>query len=237
MAVEYKNVKKSYSGSEVLKGVDLKIGRGEFLGLVGANGAGKTTLIKSLLDFIGIDSGQINIFGIKNTNPQSRDKLIFLPERFVPPYYLKGGDFLKYLAKLHQIEFDYDKACNYCKKVGLEPDALSKPVRKYSKGMAQKLGLAGCFMSQKELLILDEPMSGLDPMSRVFLKKALADAKESGQTCFFSTHMLADVESVCDRIAILHKGELSFIGSTAECLDKYKAKDLEQAYLNCVCSQ
>jgi ABC-2 type transport system ATP-binding protein len=111
---------------------------------------------------------------------------------------------------------------------------LNKPVRQLSKGMTQKLGLAACFLSNKSLFILDEPMTGLDPKARACLKKYLLGIRETGKTVFFSTHLLNDVETLCDRVAILHKGRIRFTGSPAECCRQFNVPDFESAYLECV---
>ena len=108
------------------------------------------------------------------------------------------------------------------------------PVRSYSKGMTQKLGLAACFLARKDLYVLDEPMSGLDPKARALLKARLQDLRARGCTLFFSSHALADVEEICDRMASLHDGHLRFVGSPAECRRRYEADSLEQAYMRCI---
>jgi len=212
----------------------LTVAKGEFKGLIGVNGAGKTTLIKCLLDFCEVTSGNIEIFGTTHTNKEARRRLVFLPERFVPPYYLTGKDFLVYMAELHGVEYNSRKVTDLFAILDLELSALSKPVRDFSKGMAQKLGLAACLMSEKDLMVLDEPMSGLDPKARAYLKQHLIELKQGGKTIFFSTHMLADIEVLCDRVSILHDGHIRFAGTVEECTDKFKADNLEQAYLACV---
>lgn len=236
IAINYQQITKSYGKQQVLKGVSLQVKKGEFLGLVGANGAGKTTMIKSLLDFIAPDSGSIHIAQKDNKDPLAREQLAFLPERFNPPYFFKGKDFLKFTGKIHGIEFDQQIVSSLCNNLDLAEDALKKPVKSYSKGMAQKLGLMGCFLAQKPVIILDEPMSGLDPKARAFLKKQIRSLKESNTTLFFSTHMLADVDAICDRMAILDQGVIKFIGTTDECRERFGSDDLEQAYLNCITS-
>jgi ABC-2 type transport system ATP-binding protein len=123
-----------------------------------------------------------------------------------------------------------------CEKLDLDPSALSKSVRDYSKGMAQKLGLAACFLSGKSLFVLDEPMSGLDPKARLLVKRHLRACRSEGRTIFISTHMLSDVEELCDRMGILHAGKLRFVGSPLECRDAYAAETLEEAYLSCISS-
>ncbi len=234
VAISYQKIKKNYGKHQVLKGVSLEVKKGEFLGLVGANGAGKTTMIKSLLDFIAPDSGVIQIEQKDNKDPQAREHLAFLPERFNPPYFFKGKDFLKFTGKIHGIEFDQQAVSSLCNNLDLAEEALNKPVKSYSKGMAQKLGLMGCFMAQKPVIILDEPMSGLDPKARAYLKKQIKSLKVTQTTLFFSTHMLADVDAICDRMAILDQGVIKFVGTTDECRNEFGSEDLEQAYLNCI---
>jgi len=116
----------------------------------------------------------------------------------------------------------------------LDRDVLASPVRALSKGMTQKLGLAGCLLSARDLLVLDEPGSGLDPKARVLFKSALNQARSAGRTIFLTSHTLADVDEVCDRIAVLHKGGLRFTGSPAELKDRHKTSTLEQAFLKCI---
>jgi len=234
LILDFKNVYKSYYHQRVLECINLQVKSGEFFGLVGINGAGKTTLIKSLLDFCEIDAGNINLFGKSHLNPEARRQLGFLPEQFIPPPYLTGKHFLIYMAKLHGHTYDSASAEAMCHTLDLSIAALNQPVRDYSKGMAQKLGLAANFLSGKPLLIFDEPMGGLDPKARAYLKNYLLTLKTNGTTLFFSTHLLTDVETLCDRMAILHKGRLCFVGTPAECCALFEVTDLEQAYLHCI---
>ena len=233
-AIHIEKLCKSFAGNQVLEEIDLTVSSGEFIGLIGVNGAGKTTLIKCLLDFCSVTSGKIKIFGTPHTKKQAREKLVFLPERFVPPYYLTGKDFLVYMAELHGVEYNSKKVADLSRILDLDISALSKPVRDFSKGMAQKLGLTACLMSEKDLMVLDEPMSGLDPKARAYLKQHLIELKQAGKTVFFSTHLLADIEVLCDRIAILHEGRIRFTGTIEECTEMFQASNLEQAYLACV---
>ena len=233
-ALHFNNVTKRYPHQLALSDLNLSVHAGEFFGLVGVNGAGKTTLIKSLLDFCDIDSGSIDIFGIDHHQAQARARLAYLPERFLPPHYLTGRDFLQFMARLHRVTVDEPQMAQMLVTLDLDISALAKPVRDYSKGMAQKLGLAACFLSGKDLLVLDEPMSGLDPKARALLKDYLQQLKAQGKTLFFSTHMLHDVEALCDRIAILHGGNVRFVGSPQECCTQFNAGNLEQAYLACI---
>lgn len=234
IAIDVRNLFKAYKRQKVLNGVNLQVEKGEYFGLVGMNGAGKTTLIKSLLDFCQVDSGSMDIFGIQHTDTASRQRLAFLPERFTPPYYLTGREFLRYMGSLHGISYRRADVEHIFHHLDLDCAALSRSVRSYSKGMAQKLGLATCFLGNRELMVLDEPMSGLDPKARALLKRHLMDTREDGQTLFFSTHMLNDVDVLCDRLAILHQGEVRFIGSPSLCCETYYADNLEAAYLKAI---
>lgn len=233
-AIDISRLYKGFNGQDVLKGVDLQVNQGEYFGLVGMNGAGKTTLIKSLLDFCRVDRGSIRIFDTEHRLTAARGNLAYLPERFNPPYYLTGREFLRYMASLHDVTYRRDAVAAVFHHLDLDLAALARPVRTYSKGMAQKLGLATCFLSQRRLLVLDEPMSGLDPKARALFKDYLKQARAGGQTIFFTTHLLNDVESLCDRLAILHQGEMRFSGSPSACCNTYGADNLERAYLNAI---
>ena len=198
------------------------------------NGAGKTTLIKCLLDFAAPDSGRISIFGRDHRQPAAREELAYLPEKFIPPYYLSGRSYLKYMNELHGVKPGREETAALLAVLDMEYASLHKPVRQLSKGMSQKLGLAACLLSGRALLVLDEPMSGLDPRARAYLKPYLLGLKEQGRTLFFSTHMLSDVEALCDRVAILHDGRILFTGTPRECCERSHTDSFEQAYLNCV---
>lgn len=234
IALNIEQLNQRYENHAVLTDINLSVNKGEYIGLVGVNGAGKTTLIKSILDFISINTGYIEIFGQSHRETSSRQSLSFLPEKFLPPYYLTGKDFLSYMTELNQVELKEADIVEIFKVVDLDISALKKSVRQYSKGMAQKLGLASCFLSQRPMMLFDEPMSGLDPKARAYLKRYLHSLKTTGKTLFFSTHLLADVESICDRIIVLHNGQICFNGSPAQCCEQFQARGLEDAYLKCI---
>jgi ABC-2 type transport system ATP-binding protein len=234
IALKIDQVNQRYSNQAVLTNINLSVYQGEYVGLVGVNGAGKTTLIKAILDFVSIESGSIEIFGKTPRETASRETLSFLPEKFIPPYYLTGKDFLSYMAELNQVKLNDLDIEKLFEVLDLDVSALKKSVRQYSKGMSQKLGLASCFLSQRPMLFFDEPMSGLDPKARAYLKRHLVSLKETGKTLFFSTHLLADVESICDRIIVLHDGKICFNGSPSQCCEDFNANNLENAYLNCI---
>ena len=229
------DLQQSYgTDSLVLAGVSLEVVAGDAIALVGMNGAGKTSLIKAILDFITVDSGIIEIYGTSQTDYRARRQLSFLPEHFKPPYYLKGIEFLDMMSSLYRAEHAHAEIAYYSRSLGLDPAALAKPVRQYSKGMAQKLGLVACLASGRDLLVLDEPMSGLDPKARHQFKQVLREKRERGMTLLFSTHLLADVGDICNRMAILHEGKIRFCGTPDECCRQFNADDIESAYMNCI---
>ncbi|OGA54761.1 MAG: ABC transporter ATP-binding protein [Betaproteobacteria bacterium RIFCSPLOWO2_12_FULL_62_13] len=234
IALRFANVGKSYAGVSALTDLSLEVRRGECFGLVGENGAGKTTLIKCMLDFCDTDCGSIEIFGIPHRSTAARAPLAYLPERFTPPFYLGGRDFLQYILKLHRAPYDAERVAQMFNTLDLELEALAKPVRAYSKGMTQKLGLAACLLSGKDLYVLDEPTGGLDPKARALFKRELLQLRNARRTVFLTSHALADVEEMCDRLAILHEGRLRFAGTPGELRRRFDARDLEQAFLACV---
>ena len=236
-AIHFSEITKRYGTAVALEGFFLQVAEGECIVLVGVNGAGKITRLKCLLDLLSVDSGGIEIFGIRHTDTIARTPVSFLPERFVPPYYLTGRDFLSYMAKLDGGGFDEARVVARFAMLDLALSVLDKPVRLLSKGMTQKLGLAACLLSNKRLLILDEPLSGLDPRARSHLKAQIMELKHEGKTVFFTSHALADVEELADTMALLHDGKLKFHGTPAALRARYSSSgaiDLEKAFLHCI---
>jgi ABC-2 type transport system ATP-binding protein len=233
-ALRFCGVSKKFGPVPALADFSLDVDRGELFGLVGVNGAGKTTLIKCLLDFCATDAGTIEIFGMPHSRTRARAPLAFLPERFNPPHFLTGRDFLRYMLTLHGRAFDAGRAERMLVALDLEPAALKRPVRAYSKGMTQKLGLAACLLCDKALYVLDEPTSGLDPKARALLKAQFRTLKSHGATLFFTSHALADVNEICDRMAVLHDGRVRFAGTPGELCRHFDVSDLEQAFLRCI---
>lgn len=233
-ALRFERVSKRFGEVAALEDFSLEVERGEFFGLVGVNGAGKTTLIKCLLDFCDSDGGRIEIFGISHQVTTARGSLAFLPERFNPPHFLTGRDFLQYMMRLYRQPYDELRAKETFATLDLDPAALGKAARTYSKGMTQKLGLAACLLSGKDLYVLDEPTSGLDPKARALFKQALRGLKQAQRTVFFSSHALADIAEMCDRMAVLHQGKLRYAGAPAELAARVDGGDLEQAFLACI---
>jgi ABC-2 type transport system ATP-binding protein len=233
-AVSVRGLTKRYGTVLALDGVDLDVGRGAAFGLVGANGAGKTTLIRCLLDLAAADAGTIELFGIAASAPQARARLVYLPERFVPPHYLRGAEFLRAMLQLMGERYRPEAAAALCAELELDPAALDRPVRALSKGMTQKLGLAACFLADKELYVLDEPMSGLDPVARVAVKSVLRRLAGERRTLLFTSHVLADVEELCSSIAVLHRARLRFHGAPRALCERYGEAGLERAFMKCI---
>jgi len=227
-------VSKRFGHAEVLRRIDLDLPVASCVGLAGVNGAGKTTLIKCLLDFCAIDSGAIEIQGVEHRRPQARRRLAFLPERFTAPYFLTGREFIAMMLELFGRPYEEERVRAMFAALELDDSALGKPVRDLSKGMTQKLGLAACFLSQRDLYVLDEPMTGLDPLARARAKDLLLRMKSEGRTLFFTSHSLADIEEVCDQISVLHKGTLAYVGTPHGLQDRYGDSSLERAFLKCI---
>jgi ABC-2 type transport system ATP-binding protein len=225
---------KRYGKFPALERVDLDVAAGEAFGLVGANGAGKTTLIKCILDLAACDAGAVEIFGVAAQNPAARRRLAYLPERFNPPYYLRGREFIAVMLELAGQRYDEASVLKVLEELQLESDALDQQVRTLSKGMTQKLGLAGCFVLPRDLYVLDEPMSGLDPAARVAVKSVLRRLAAEGRTLFFTSHVLADVDELCSSIAVLERGRVRFRGAPAALCARYAEASLEGAFMRCI---
>lgn len=236
--LKIENVGKSYSkkrnSARTISDINFEVKEGEIFGLIGLNGVGKTTLIKIILDLITASEGGVEIFGTNATRHTARKKLAYLPEKFTPSQFLRGYEFLNLITSAYGKKLNKQKAIDGAIKLQLDPEALKKLVRKYSKGMAQKLGLLGAFLTESPLLILDEPMSGLDPRARVMLKDYLKEYRNTGRTIFFSSHILSDIDEICNRIAVIHAGKMPFLGTPDELKKKYNEDSLERAFLKCI---
>lgn len=212
-----------YNKTPIVNDVSFEIKEGEIFGLVGLNGAGKTTLIKTILGLREKFSGDIHVGG--------QEQLSYLPERFDPPWFLSGYDFIKFSLSLYKEKVSKEEAVEATKRVSLDPDFLFKRVNTYSKGMRQKLGLLATFMTGAPVLILDEPMSGLDPKARQEVKQIISETKAEGRSVFMSSHILTDVAELCDRVAVFHDKKVIFTGTPQELRDKGGNKDIEKAFL------
>ncbi len=229
-----RDIEKTYTDRKVLENISLSLKPGEIFGLIGLNGAGKTTLIKIILDLVKAEKGTAAIFGDAVAHVGSRRHISYLPEKFQPSRYLKGMEYLSLALSYYGKKLDKRAAKESASGLDLNPDVLESRVGSYSKGMGQKLGLVGAFMTDRPLLILDEPMSGLDPRARIMLKDMLMAARNQGKTIFFSSHILSDIDEICDRIGVIHDGKLFFTGTPAEFKAKYGDPSLEKAFLRAI---
>ncbi len=227
----------SYSvpGLDILKTLNLEVSEQHYYAIAGVNGAGKSTLIKLILDLIRPQpGGSIRIFGADNRDRQCRDQLAYLPEKFDVKKNISGRQYLDFIAAVYHQKLSRKQTSELAERLDFPPDRLDTRVAGYSKGMVQKLGLVSCFMLKRRLLILDEPLSGLDPRARYHFKQLMQEEKSAGRTVLYSTHLLADAEDLCDRFGILHDGEMKYQGTPADCLQRYQTDSLEQAYMKCI---
>jgi ABC-2 type transport system ATP-binding protein len=217
--VETRNLTKVYRDFwgrqkvRALRALDLEIRRGEIFGLLGPNGSGKTTTIKLLLGLLFPTSGQALIFGKDATDVSKNERLGYLPEESYLYRFLNAEETLDFYGRLFDIPAKVRKqrAAELITMVGLNKDKR-RQLKEYSKGMARRIGLAQALINDPELILLDEPTSGLDPIGTREIKDLILRLKAEGKTVLMSSHLLADVQDVCDRIAILHQGELKELG-------------------------
>ncbi|MBI3015654.1 MAG: ABC transporter ATP-binding protein [Candidatus Tectomicrobia bacterium] len=197
-----------------VKDLSFTVEEGEIFGFIGPNGAGKTTTLKALVGLLSPTRGRLLIFDRDVRQAASRQTLGFLPEE---PYfyrYLKGREFLDFCGQFFGLPFPFRRRRieEMLDLVGMK-EAADLPLRKYSKGMLQRIGLAQALINDPNLVILDEPMSGLDPVGRSQIRRIILQLKEQGKTVLFSSHILSDVEMICDRVALIVRGELRQLGA------------------------
>jgi ABC-2 type transport system ATP-binding protein len=205
---------------EALRGITLAVERGEIFGFLGPNGAGKTTTIKILMGLIYPSGGRAELLGAPAGDRAAKARVGYLPEN---PYfydYLSVRELLDMVGRLHGLPRATRRRRSgaLIERVGLEA-AADRPLRSFSKGMLQRAGLAQALIGEPELVVLDEPMSGLDPVGRKEVRDLVVELRERGTTVFFCTHILADASALCDRVGILVRGTLRDVGSLAQLLD------------------
>jgi ABC-2 type transport system ATP-binding protein len=206
---------------EILKDISFSVAAGEIFGYLGPNGAGKTTTIKCVLGLIFPDAGRIEICGRSHLDPRSKTEVGFLPEN---PYfydYLTGREFLDFYGQLFGIgsEARRSRIANLLKLVGME-QAADLPLRKFSRGMLQRIGLAQALINEPSLVILDEPLGGLDPLGRKDIRDIILRLRDEGKTVLLSSHILQDIEMICDRVAILVGGRIQSQGRLSDLISE-----------------
>jgi ABC-2 type transport system ATP-binding protein len=225
--VDVKDLRKTYRVGflrkkvEGARGITFDVKPGEIVGLIGPNGAGKTTTIKCLMGLCTPTSGVAKVHGIDAHDPRSRARSGFLPENpYVYPY-LTPREFVDLCARLSGVS-SKDRAARVPKvmeRTGIAW-AADRPVHRLSKGMLQRTGLAAALVGDPELLVLDEPMSGLDPLGRREVRDLIVEERQSGRTVLFSSHVLSDVEALCDRVVILRRGEVVVAGAVRDLVNR-----------------
>jgi ABC-2 type transport system ATP-binding protein len=240
--VETRNLSKVYRDFwgrqkvRALKALDLEVRKGEIFGLLGPNGSGKTTTIKLLLGLLFPTSGQALVFGKDATDVSKNERLGYLPEESYLYRFLNAEETLEFYGRLFDMPASVRKkrAADLIEMVGLG-QAKRRQLREYSKGMTRRIGLAQALINDPELILLDEPTSGLDPIGTREMKDLIIRLKEQGKTVLMSSHLLADVQDVCDRIAILHQGELKELGRVDALLKVRDETEIRARGLNDAC--
>jgi ABC-2 type transport system ATP-binding protein len=215
---------------QAVSNLSFEIQEGQLVGFLGANGAGKTTTLKMIMGLIHPSAGEINLFGKSHKDISVREQIGFLTER---PYfydYLTGFEFLKFISQLFSKEIPVSKLHELLEKVGLG-EAKDRQLRKYSKGMLQRVGIAQALLNDPKLLIFDEPMSGLDPDGRIELMDIIRDCHKGGATILFSTHILNDVEVLCNQVVMVDKGRLLVHSSVQDLLKQHSGKNLQDVFV------
>ena len=224
ITIEASSVSKLYrksifrrSGVQALNDVSLKVEPGQIYGLLGPNGAGKTTFVKILLNIVKPTNGSTRIYGIPSSNCISRKRVGYLPENHKYPDYMTPQSMLHFMGRLYGLDKQtrVQRMCLLLEQIGLAQEA-SLEVNKFSKGMLQRLGLAQALLSDPDLVVLDEPTGGVDPVGRKEIRDILIDLKNRGKTVFLNSHLLSEVEMICDKVAILKEGRLLKEGAVSD---------------------
>jgi ABC-2 type transport system ATP-binding protein len=219
--IVFENVCKSFKLDRKKKvlavnGLSLEVAKGEVFGCIGPNGAGKSTTIKLLLDLIRPDSGMISINGVDSSDNSSRQSVGYLPENPCLYDFLTANEYIMHAGRLSGMKHDeiVQRRNTLLKQLKLDK-AADRKISGYSKGMQQRTAVAAALIHDPGLVVLDEPMSGLDPLGRKLIFDLVAELKESGKTVFISSHVLTDIERLCDRVGIIVQGQLSYEGAVA----------------------
>lgn len=234
LRIEYRSRELGRQTKLAVKDLTLSVQAGEVFGFLGPNGAGKTSTMNVLLGFVPPTSGTANIFGVNVQQTIARQRLGYLPELTYYYKFLTAEELLRFYARIFGIEkAERERRIDQVLKLVELDHARKRPIKTYSKGMQQRAGLAQALINNPDLLILDEPTSGLDPLGRMKVRSIIQRLKNEGKTVFFSSHELGEVETVCDRVAIMHQGELKVLGCVDDLAREHQC-NLEQLFLRIV---
>jgi ABC-2 type transport system ATP-binding protein len=234
LQVEYPGRELGQHGVLAVDGLNLQVQSGEVFGFLGPNGAGKTTTMNVLLGFVSPSAGSASIFGVDVRQPIARQRIGYLPELTYYYKFLNTEELLRFYARIFHIpRAERERRIDAVLKLVELEGARRRLIKTYSKGMQQRVGLAQALINNPDLLILDEPTSGLDPLGRMKVREIIQRLKEEGKTVFFASHELGEVETICDRVAILHEGRLRVEGRVSDLLQQYQC-NLENVFLNIV---
>ena len=232
--VEYPATRSSGARQPAVNGLNLSVKAGEVFGFLGPNGAGKTTTMNVLLGFVPPTRGDAFLFDVNVREPIARQRIGYLPELTYYYKFLTAEELLRFYARIFGIApAETERRIDALMKLVELDHARKRPIKTYSKGMQQRVGLAQALINNPDLLILDEPTSGLDPLGRMKVREIIQRLKNEGKTVLFSSHELGEVETVCDRVAIINQGQLQVEGSVADLVAKYQC-DLERIFLNLI---
>src|SRR5882724_7273125 len=234
LRVEYRSRELKQQTKVAVNGLTLSVQTGEVFGFLGPNGAGKTTTMNVLLGYVNATSGAAFLFDVNTREPIARQRIGYLPELTYYYKFLTVEELLRFYARIFEIpKSETETRIDQLLKLVELEHARKRPIRTYSKGMQQRAGLAQALINNPDLLLLDEPTSGLDPLGRMKVREIIQRLKNEGKTVFFSSHELGEVETICDRVAILHQGELKIEGRVNDLVSQYQC-NLEQLFLKVV---
>jgi ABC-2 type transport system ATP-binding protein len=234
LRVEYPGRTRAEPPRVAVNGLSLSVRPGEVFGFLGPNGAGKTTTMNVLLGFVNATGGEAFLFGVNVREPIARQRIGYLPELTYYYRFLTAEELLRFYARIFGIpRAETDRRIDALLKL-VELEAVRRrPIKTYSKGMQQRVGLAQALINNPDLLILDEPTSGLDPLGRMKVREIIQRLKQEGKTVFFSSHELGEVETVCDRVAIISQGQVREEGRVSDLVSRYRC-DLERVFLKVI---
>ena len=229
--VQLEDVTRAFAGAKAVDGLSLKLKAGEVMGFLGTNGAGKTTTIKMMLGLLAPTAGTVKVLGGDPSDPRIRAHIGYMPEVATYYPYLNARELLAFYGGIYGLDAKTvrSRTDSLLESVGLA-DAAKRPLKTYSKGMLQRAGIAQALLNDPDLLVLDEPFTGLDPLARIHFRELLRNLKERGKTIFFSSHELGEPELLCDHVAIMKKGHCVYQGPVKDIAGD-GATNLERLFL------